>query len=157
MWENAQFHWRTLSDLLLQIQRTYVQRNPSLHQCLPKVSTFKYFTALFTSFNVCVTMHHWYNNINSQLDARIIILLTINYHLKHVELIEIINKITTVASSWLFVLYFYFISFTGFKNIVSKHVFNFVSSGILCMIQHGLPTISTLFHWNGGVKLTVIY
>jgi len=26
-------------------------------------------------FDVCVTMHHWYNNINSQLDATIIILL----------------------------------------------------------------------------------
>ena len=26
-------------------------------------------------FDVCVTVHHWYNNINSQLDAIIIILL----------------------------------------------------------------------------------
>ena len=29
-------------------------------------------------FNVCVTVQHWYNNINSQLDATIVILLTIS-------------------------------------------------------------------------------
>jgi len=28
--------------------------------------------------DVCVTVHHWYNNINSQLDATIMILLTIS-------------------------------------------------------------------------------
>jgi len=55
----------------------------------------------------------FYNNINSQLDATIIILLIIsisstcfgrNYHPKHVELIDIINKIIIFASSWLFIL-----------------------------------------------------
>ena len=61
-------------------------------------------------FDVCVTVHHWYNSMNSQLDATIIILLIISvrstcfglyYRPKHVELIEIINKIIIVASSWL--------------------------------------------------------
>jgi len=53
------------------------------------------------------------NNINSRLDATMIILLTIsisstcfgrNYRPKHVELIEIVNKIIIVASSRLFIL-----------------------------------------------------
>ena len=30
-------------------------------------------------FDVCVTVHHWYNNINSQLDTTIVILLTVWY------------------------------------------------------------------------------
>jgi len=33
---------------------------------------------LHTTLDVCVTVHHWYNNINSQLDATIIILLIIS-------------------------------------------------------------------------------
>ena len=54
-----------------------------------------------------------YNNINSQLDAKIIILLIISmsstclgriYRPKHVELIEIISKIIIVSSSRLFIL-----------------------------------------------------
>ena len=43
------------------------------------VSEKFYFT--FSNSNVCdvcVTVHHWYNNINSQLDATIIILLIIS-------------------------------------------------------------------------------
>jgi len=31
-----------------------------------------------SEFDVCVTGHHWYNNVNSQLDATIIILLIIS-------------------------------------------------------------------------------
>ena len=31
-----------------------------------------------SEFDVCVAVHHWYNNINSQLDATIIILLMIS-------------------------------------------------------------------------------
>jgi len=54
-----------------------------------------------------------YNNINSQLDATIIILLIVSisttcfgwkYRPKHVELIEVNDKIIIVASSWLFIL-----------------------------------------------------
>jgi hypothetical protein len=30
---------------------------------------------LFMKFDVCVTVHHWYNNTNSQLDATIVVLL----------------------------------------------------------------------------------
>jgi len=30
-----------------------------------------------SDFDVCVTVHHWYNNINSQLDATIVTLLKI--------------------------------------------------------------------------------
>ena len=61
-------------------------------------------------------MNTIYNNINIQLEATIIILLTIsisakcfgqNYHPKHVELIEIVNKIIIVSSSWLFVLLYH--------------------------------------------------
>ena len=31
-----------------------------------------------------------------------------NYHTKHVEMLEIINKIIIVASSWLFILLYYY-------------------------------------------------
>ena len=33
-----------------------------------------------TTMYICVTVHHWYNNINSQLDATIIILLLLQHH-----------------------------------------------------------------------------
>jgi len=36
-----------------------------------------WFWMAFKWFDVCVTVHHWYNNINSQLDAIIIVLLII--------------------------------------------------------------------------------
>jgi len=36
-------------------------------------------TSLQLWFDVCVTVHHWYNNINSQLDGTIIVLLIISF------------------------------------------------------------------------------
>jgi len=56
-----------------------------------------------------VTVHHRYNNINSQLDATITDFINnfkqLNmFRAKHVELIEIINKIIIVASISLFIL-----------------------------------------------------
>jgi len=106
---------------------------------------FSYFNSIISKkkkFDVCVTMHHWYNNMNSWLDATMIILLTISissacvrwsfrpssgeldcvYSLWYkapkflpaggyrqaetsvFRLIEIVNKIIIVASSWLFIL-----------------------------------------------------
>jgi len=56
---------------------------------------------------------YFHNNTNNQLDATMIILLIISisatcfgrkYRRKHVELIEIVNKIIIVASNGLFVL-----------------------------------------------------
>jgi len=46
----------------------------------------------------------------------------LNYRSKHVELIEIINKIITVASSWMFVLLYYRCTVTQTSNIKSYSV-----------------------------------
>jgi len=48
-------------------------------ESLCKVHTTMLPTYLYTSFffHICETVHHWYNNINSQLDATVIILLII--------------------------------------------------------------------------------
>ena len=68
-------------------------------------------------FDVCVTVHHWYNNINSlwykaptmlpagdQDETEPVPEDGRNYRPKHVELIEIVNKIIIVTSIWLFIL-----------------------------------------------------
>jgi len=61
-----------------------------------------YEEAFIFDFDVSVTVHHWYNNVNSQLDATITNFID-NYNqlnmfratisTEHVQLIVIINKI----------------------------------------------------------------
>ena len=73
-----------------------------------------------------IKMTLFYNNINSQLDTILIILLIIsisltclgrNYRPKHVKLIEIINKIINIVSSWLFILLYQWRTVTQISNI----------------------------------------
>jgi hypothetical protein len=66
---NDELHMFTTVAFWVLINRSFVG---AYRRCL------HYHDKRIRAFDVCVTVHHWYNNIKSQLDATIIILLIIS-------------------------------------------------------------------------------